>query len=341
MITIFDSSHDKVISSFVATGKATYSYALENFLPLINRLDTQRKLQDKKFYERLKQDLIDGCIMPPITLAFISQRKDDLSTPEEIQNFINSEIRNGYILDGLQRLNTLLAASKDDGFDNSRIIYLNVIIADSQDKLLYRMITLNNGQKPMTPRHQIEILTVGTFNLERLTNITVQTEKEKAENPIRGSFDLADITKSYLAFLTNSVNNENNKIIDEKMDEIIANRVLNSKISEQKNKFIDIIALIDKLCSLEKNKTWFKVNNNMIGFSVGTKSSYDKINSMSEAEFHAATELFEEAFKSINPSKVNLGKYRRMLSFDFIKNIDFYEDKDVDTVVESFMELTA
>ena len=32
------------------------------------------------------------------------------------------------------------------------------------DRLLYRMITLNNGQKPMTARHQIEILASNIFD---------------------------------------------------------------------------------------------------------------------------------------------------------------------------------
>lgn len=340
-IDIFSADHDEVIDSYVAMGKTNYKEALNKLYPLINRFDAQRKLQDKKFYKRLQRDLVEGCIMPPITIAFIDKSGSDLSKTSAFEAFVNKNIDKGYILDGMQRLNTLKSASEDENFDQDRVAYVNVIVAENQDKLLYRMITLNNGQKPMTPRHQIEILTSEMFNFSELQNISVQTEKERAKRVIRGSFNLGDISRGYLAFLTGNVNNENDKIIDEKMDEIIVSRVLDTRESNRNLKFEEVIELIDSLSADTSCKNWFKVNNNLIGFCVGIKTSFNDLVAVDAKTFAASIELFEEGFDAINASKVNLGKYRRQLSCEFIKNFSILSEMDGDDLMEHFVEFTS
>lgn len=340
-IELFTADHDDVINSYVAMGKTTYKVTLDKLYPLINRFEAQRKLQDKKFYKRLQRDLINGCIMPPITVAFIDKNKTDLSKVKDFEDFVNENVGKGYILDGMQRLNTLKSASEIEGFDEKRITYVNIIVADNQDKLLYRMITLNNGQKPMTPRHQIEILTSEMFDFSKLNNISVQTEKERAKQTIRGSLNLGDISRGYLAFLTDNVNNENNKIVNEKMDEILVSRVLDTGVDNNKINFEDIIKLVDKLSADSFCKNWFKVNNNLIGFCVGIKQSYDDLINVAPKDFSDSIELFEEAFDAINASKVNLGKYRRQLSSEFIKKYADLSGNDGDGLIEHFVEFTS
>lgn len=340
-IKIFDSENDGVIESYVGMGKATYEYALEKLLPLTKRFDAQRKLQDRKFYKRLQRDIIKGCLMPPITIAFVDKEHTNLDDKAVFETFVNANIEHGYILDGLQRLNTLLSASEDDGFDASRPIHLNVIVSPSQDKLLYRMITLNNGQKPMTPRHQVEILTQEMFDFSSLSNITVQTEKERSEKLVRGAFNLADISNSYLAFLTNNVNNENNKIVNEKMDEILVGRVLDTDIADGSIQFEDVLRLIDGYCSNEEIKKWFKVNNNLIGFCVAIKKSFEDFETVSVEEFEQSVQIFEAGFDAINASKVNLGKYRRMLSKEFFENYEKLSQFGEEDLTEYFAEFTS
>ncbi|MFQ6243003.1 hypothetical protein ACLMPP_00735 [Yersinia enterocolitica] len=340
MITVLDFAYDNVIDSVTANSKTSYQYALEKFHPLVDRFLAQRKIQEQKFYKRLKRDILKGCLMPAITIAFVKNDVSEGLSQEDIQIFINENIDKGYILDGLQRLTTLLSVKDDDDFNAAGVMYVNVIIAPSQDKLLYRMITLNNGQRPMTPRHQIEILTKELFDFSDLT-IKIQTEKERAESPIKGSFDLSDISKGYLAFLTRTVNNDNNKIIDEKMDQILVSRILDTDIKNSTIQFVDIIKLIDRLCFNEKIKKWFQVNNNLIGFCVGIISSYQYINRVDISEFESSINLFEEGFSSINASKVNLGKFRRLLSMEFISNYNLLSINDGDELSEYFMEYTA
>lgn len=279
--------------------------------------------------------------MPPLTVAFIDKKSTDLANEKSFEKFVNENIDRGYILDGMQRLNTLKSASEEEDFDMGRVLYVNLIVANNQDKLLYRMITLNNGQKPMTPRHQIEILTAEMFDFTTLGNIAIQTEKERASKTIRGSLNLGDISRGYLAFLTGSVNNENNKIIDEKMDEILVSRVLDARDSDSSLKFEDIIELIDKLSADSACKNWFRVNNNLIGFCVGIKDSFDYLASVEIKEFADSVMLFDDAFDAINASKVNLGKYRRQLSCEFIKNYSELFNQGEDELIEYFMEFTS
>jgi hypothetical protein len=340
-IEIFTADHDEVIDSYVAMGKTTYKVALEKLYPLINRLESQRKLQDKKFYRRLQRDLVEGCVMPPITIAFVDKNDIDLSKKKDFEAFANKNIDQGYILDGMQRLNTLKSAAEDKNLDPNGVAYVNIIVAKNQDKLLYRMITLNNGQKPMTPRHQIEILTAEMFNFTELENISVQTEKERAKKTIRGAFNLGDVSRGYLAFLTGNVNNENNKIINEKMDEILVSRVLDTRDLSSSLKFEEIISLVDKLSADSTCSQWFKVNNNFIGFCVGVKTSYDDFLDLEAKGFSEAIKIFEYGFDAINPSKVNLGKYRRQLSCEFIKNYSVLSEKNEDDLVEHFAVFTS
>lgn len=340
-VKIFDTESDQVIESFVATGKVTYEFALEKLLPLTTRFDAQRKLQDKKFYKRLQRDIVKGCLMPPITVAFVDKSKTELSDRKVFEGFVNQNIDSGYILDGLQRLNTLLSASEMEGFDKKRPLHLNVIVSPSQDKLLYRMITLNNGQKPMTPRHQVEILTQEMFDFSDLNNISVQTEKERSEKITRGAFNLSDISNAYLAFLTNNVNNENNKIVNEKMDEILVGRVLDTDIADGSVQFEGVLKLLDKLCVNSEVKKWFKVNNNLIGFSVAIKKVYEEVSEVEPDRFEEVIAVFEEGFDAINASKVNLGKYRRQLSKEFFENFVEFSEYDAEELTEYFAESTS
>lgn len=335
---IYSQYKDLVIRSKVLLGDICYNEAIEKLFPLVNKFEAQRKLLDTKFYKRLERDILKGCMMPPITIAFVGNINGSI---EEFERYIDDNLEKAYILDGNQRLNTLSRAKGQDGFDGNTKLLLNVIISPSKDMLLYRMITLNNGQKPMTPRHQIEILTQELFDFSDL-NIDVQTEKERSQNIIRGAFNLGDISRGYLAFLTDNVHNENTKIIGEKMDQILVGRILDSEITSSELEFKDVLKTIDSLTENNENiKTWIKTSNNLIGFCVGIKNNYGVISKANEEDFEEQINKFESAFRAINPSKVNLGKFRRDLSRYFIENYQEIITMDSDELIEKFAEITS
>jgi hypothetical protein len=336
---IYNIANDNVISGICGLAQTDYNYTLDKIFPLINKLEEQRKFLDTKFYKRLERDILLGCLMPPLTLAFIN-KDDSIKSLNNFEEYVNKNIEHGFILDGIQRLTTLKRASEKLEFDSKKEIFFNIIIAENKDKLLYRMITLNNGQRGMTPRHQIEILTHELFDFSKL-NIKVQTEKEKSRKPEKFSFSLGDIAKGYMAFLTKNVNNENSKIIEEKMDEILVGRILDNDLDDNEIEFEDLIKFVDKNSTNLFCLNWFQTVNNFIGLSVGFANSYKVLFEFSSEQLEEQLQKFEESFKFLNPSKINLGKFRRELSREFIQNIDKYQNSSQEELNDIFFDLTA
>jgi hypothetical protein len=276
--------------------------------------------------------------MPPITLAFVDADNSANLEPRSVANFINGNIANGYILDGMQRLTTLRDASEDPEFNPNRSLQVNVIIAERYDLLLYRMITLNNGQRPMTARHQIEMLTKGMLDTEGLS-IPIVWEKE--QEAVKGGFKRADIAEAYTAFLTNSVNNQNSRIIETKLDEILVGKVMDSNITESEVSFHDILELVEGFSEDISAREWLRLGNNLIGFSVGAKDSYETLKRLSAEDFGNAAKTFDSAFEAINVSKINVGKTRRELSALMVRGIDQYVGADTETLLLAFHDATA
>ncbi|CAJ0813219.1 hypothetical protein [Ralstonia flaminis] len=319
-IKIFSIDHDKVVDAIMATGRANYRYAIENFVPLINRLEIQRKVQNPRFYERLKRDILRECLMPPITLAFIDPDHINVNTAAKFGAFVTKNIENGFILDGIQRLSTLQRAHNEheDKFPIEQPIFVNILLCKSMDNLLYRMITLNNGQRPMTTRHQIEILTANLFNFSD-GDIDLTTEKSGLRRK-PGIFSHSDFVLGYMAFLSNSTNVDSQKLIQEKLDDLLASKILEHDPTENSVQFSEVVDLIKILTEDENLDKWFRINNNLIGFCAGIRKSYTPIRRMNTKKVRDAISSFEEAFRSFDVSKIKLGRARRNAVEYFILN---------------------
>lgn len=333
-----DKSFDHVIKSVFVSAKTTITFAKEVLAPLINRFEQQRPVQSSKLYKKLKIDIIKGCIMPPLTIAFRDEDIDLSSkSQEEISQYINKNINKAFILDGIQRLNTILSIDEDD-LPQSTTIYLNILISNSMDKLLYRMITLNNGQKPMSARHQIEMIANSIYDFGSLS-IDIQTEKEQklAKNKKEEyAFSRENMIKAYMAFISQSINIDNQKIIESKMDELLTNKIMDSNITDRQLQFSEVVDFIAEMCKKDNALyKWFSITNNMIGFASAFEFSYAYINQISAEKLVDALDKLESAFSSINRSKIRVGTFRRKMVNYFIKNFERCESQDLDDLIES------
>jgi hypothetical protein len=339
MITIYAIKDDEVIDGKYLVGETNYRLAIDVLFTLINKLDIQRNLQRSKLYERLGRDLVKGCIMPPLTLAFLNDNriKNDIKSYER---FVNNNITSAFVLDGIQRLNTLnrVFQAQDGTLDVNKPLFVNIIVCNSKDKLLYRMITLNNGQKPMSARHQIEVL-ADRFLGGNDIPIVIESEKGGSRNGSGRSFKKADIVKAYIAYITGLLNYDNQKIIEEKMDELIAERILEYNVSADSPEFVSVLELISKFVESDVLYEWFQVNNNLIGFSVGIKKSFNKLKLTSTRRFEEVVETFNRAFDSIDVSKIKLGKERRRLAQHFIENYSKTKDYTETDFTADFMDI--
>lgn len=324
-LTLYDVIFDKVIGSYYLTLSVTYDYAISNFVPLINKLDFQRNPLRKSFYKRLENDILNGCIMPNITLAI--HLNDELPEKELISiKYIEENIKNAFVLDGIQRLTTMQRIYEDDKFPHERKLYCNIIISNSMDRLLYRMITLNNGQKPMTARHQIEILASNLFDFSKLSLLTISEKEAKIKKANIEYVNKDVLIKGYLAYISRSINIDNQKIIESKMNELIADKIMDSNIPDKKNEFKDVIDFIQKLLKNKNLNEWFKIANNFIGFCAAMNKGFDEIKNINDKKFLDAINLFESAFSAIDVSKIKLGMARRRLVQNYFESYKKYSE---------------
>ncbi|MDQ3179617.1 MAG: hypothetical protein M3Q33_03760 [Acidobacteriota bacterium] len=105
MIEVYSMHDDDVIKGKYLVCKSDYDLGVNVLFTLINKLDLQRSLQKSKLYERLGRDLVKGCIMPPLTLAFLASDNHANNDLQFYQTFVNEKIRSAFVLDGIQRLN--------------------------------------------------------------------------------------------------------------------------------------------------------------------------------------------------------------------------------------------
>lgn len=326
MFKVLNESFDKVIQSVYLTAISDYKFALERLVPLIDKLDFQRNPLRKSFYNRLENDIVNGCIMPFLTIAI----KKDISNndlpfyTDENEAYFLQLLEDAFVLDGIQRLNTLKRVASMPNFDSTRPIFFNILVCGSMDKLLYRMVTLNNGQKPMTARHQIEVLANNIFDFDNLPIISV-TEKQKKANQKttdESTMNKENLIKAYIAYISGSVNIDNQKIIESKMDELITDQIMDSNVTKRDTQYHDIISYVSSCMEDEYLKNWFKTPNNFIGFSAAMSNKFDSIHNISHDELVDSILLFEKAFSSIDVSKIKLGMARRRMVKYFFENYE-------------------
>ena len=151
-------------------------FTIEEFLISANKIVGNNPFQRKKVkssstvYSLLRDDLKQGCIIPPIVLA-LNLRSFKNETFNQDKSIFKADIDEYFdkaiILDGLQRTNNIIDADDEISKTNdiealtkyrSYKIRCEFYFGIDKIGILYRMLTLNTGQTPMSVRHQIEIL---------------------------------------------------------------------------------------------------------------------------------------------------------------------------------------
>ncbi|MCP4696600.1 MAG: hypothetical protein GY862_07100 [Gammaproteobacteria bacterium] len=168
----------KIISRFIDRRIGATNILVETttaeYLDFAKEITKKNEFQRKRpndagaIYSLLKDDLRKGCVIPPIVLAYIDSKPTDYAnlTNDYILQHITGNLNGLLILDGLQRTKTMIDVKNEfkrnnedssDEFDKIQL-RLEICLGIKRPGILYRMLTLNSGQHPMSLRHQIEIL---------------------------------------------------------------------------------------------------------------------------------------------------------------------------------------
>lgn len=167
-----------------------------------NEYQRRRVKSSSTVYSLLKEDLKQGCIMPPIVLAltsYISEHEDITTKIKELKDKV-------IILDGLQRSYTIRDIVKEyeekDGLETILDTPIRVEVYTGMNKfgILYRMLTYNTGQTQMSTRHQIEII-YSDYIDQTISDITFLKEVDNVSPHKLGEYKYRDVVDGFTSYL--------------------------------------------------------------------------------------------------------------------------------------------
>lgn len=203
---------DKRINSTNLYVEITFGEYLSFARDIINNNDLQRKRvrTSKTVYSLLKDDLKQGCIMPPLVLAVVQNDTIEPSKVEDIEllEYMKQNTKQVLILDGLQRTYTLIDADAEMKIEQpeeyvdflSYKLRLEIYIGINKFGILYRMLTLNTGQTPMTARHQLEMLYKDLLFTD-MGEIRLVTDVMDKPDPSKLEFAFKNVIDGFNSFL--------------------------------------------------------------------------------------------------------------------------------------------
>lgn len=201
--------HDDRIKAWDVLFDFTIGEYLDAVRDVVRNNEFQRKRvsSSKSVYSLLGEDILQGCVIPPIVLA-LSNPSIHADAKTEFEGLVKQHYGDLLILDGLQRTYTLLDleadAIKKGGSHaeelRAKTLRVEVYVGLNRIGILYRMLTLNTGQTPMSLRQQIEMLYSDLYK----TNVgDVNFVREKDEGYALGLTELnfKDTVEGFTSYL--------------------------------------------------------------------------------------------------------------------------------------------
>ena len=277
-IEVLDILKDEKIQAYTIGIKIKINKYFSLVEGYLNNLDIQRGkmiARKKDVYSRLINDLKQGTIIPPISLALSQESKVLEKIPQEtlgkmnlknIEEILNADLSPGdlNILDGLQRTYCFFNVKDDlqkksanelNKFCNSKIraeIWINI----STNALLYKILVLNTGQVKMSLRHQIEILHMplkedikNIAKIKHNKEISFSTYKE--QKPAKGlyNYKFANVVEAFTSFSIGEYNIDKTSMVIEELNKMDILNELDRTQFDRKNieTIVEFLILLDEV----------------------------------------------------------------------------------------------
>ena len=214
----------------------------------------QRRREKHKAYGRLSADISEGALLPSITLAVKPEIVDSILSEYEAYKADPSAAGalaaalntpgTVDILDGLQRtyiMSDLTNAGVE--FKEGQRILVEFWLERNLHNLIYRIIVLNAGQKPMSIKHQLELLFASLQEsiLRQLPGVEIYLERDNAKRSKAKKFAFHMIVSAYQAMITGSSELQKDNIVANELMESSALEMGEASLSEQFDKFVDTL----------------------------------------------------------------------------------------------------
>lgn len=211
----------------IAYGQISITDYLELIGSDYDQYGIQRKREKHRAYGRMKKDIKEGALLPSITLAVNQFNVTEIKKLIDGQHFSELEKKLQTpgifsILDGLQRTYILKEIQKEGHeFKKDQKLLLEFWIEPEPKHLIYRLIILNAGQKPMSLRHQIELLFMSLADKlkEKIENLEIFRETEERRRVHASQYPFERLVSSYQSFLWKTPELNKNNIVAQQMME--------------------------------------------------------------------------------------------------------------------------
>lgn len=337
---------------------------ISEFLPLVGTefesFAIQRRREKHKTYERMKKDLIAGALLPSITLAVKPERVAairPLHAASDYQQLAISLSQPGgvNILDGLQRT-YIIKDLQDEGVELNadQTLHLEFWLEESINNLVYRIIVLNAGQKPMSMRHQIELLfsTLKQRLEDKIPSLEIYRERDQTRRRRSRKFALDRLASAYQSYITRSPEVSRENVVAQQIIEADAMDASEEELTTEFNSFLRLLArycdLDDHVCriyvqqddegDIPTGANWFGSENVLQSFFAANsqyavselqKTRSDKaldhllstLAASSQGDDPLGLRRLLEIQQGFNPRKVNIGAATRKLLMNGFKEL--------------------
>jgi hypothetical protein len=357
MFELLTLDYDGRLQCYCALAKCDYRWFLAATGGAERNLAIQREIiKGSKAYQTLRADLKRGCLLPPLVLAvknlalpgellqppsapFAETMIDRLSPSLE-----NVPAQDVYIIDGLQRTNAIKQTLAEvQGTDDevaflahtARVeIWLNIQFG----ALAYRMLLLNAGQRPMSIKHQVEILSMKLQEeLRGIPRLEILSSIEADRRTRQGQFQLSKLSQAFQAWLQGTPSVDLRNLVMEQMLVESAIETLGSSLAGQRDQterdefkvFVEWIVAAD--CALPATVNFLANETVLQGIAAAVGASERNAllrDRMKRAMAALLTALsadansdplgvanFESLRRGIDPAKVNVGQATREMVF--------------------------
>lgn len=290
-----------------------------------NEFQRKRVPSAKNIYSLLKDDLVTGCIIPPIVLSIFDDYQNLADDKATIIDYVNEHKDNLIILDGLQRTFTIQEIYNQEDLENKsevleQVIRVEFYLGLNREGVLYRMLTLNTGQTRMSLRHQIEMIYRDLLFKDNDAHLVFLKDTEK-EQKATNIFYFNEAVDAFTSFL----NGDYLQITREKLLDTIETFSELSKLKNNRDAFIDLM----KLYSL-----FLKKANELLDGRTEDIEEYAKQKDIKPLFGNDAISLFNKSqcmtgFAAAVYRLLDLGCYDNILDIsegiDSLQNEDFYD----------------
>ncbi|MBI3188738.1 MAG: hypothetical protein HYZ31_12835 [Gammaproteobacteria bacterium] len=348
---------DDRLQSYCVTAKCSYEKFLELTAGAEKNLDIQRAIiKGTKAYATLRSDLRRGCILPPIVLAAtcnlslpIEQLFDTKNLKQISNDLANLTSAGVYVIDGLQRTNairqTLESISDDEKPDFlARPLRVELWLNIPFGAIAYRMLLLNAGQRPMSVKHQVEVLSSKLVDdLAGIVNLDIFRTVDTRRRTQPGQFALAKIAQAFQAWLQGQPNLDLRNTVMEELLAESAIEVLGQTVpggnnqaenADGFNRLMSWIVRLDAALGAD-NLTFFGNETVILGIAAAVGAMernaalaprvWPALNALlvsaqsGQPPDVVGLRIFEALRQGIDPSKVNVGVATREMVFNTFK----------------------